>query len=103
VRNRLEGGSIKDGLCAPVEDPNFTYSAALNNHSKHRSMVEVSYAVNFQSQDVKRGLRFSGFLFDGVAYEARWVRPILISEYQRHEGLILAIGNAVNEELRSRL
>lgn len=103
VRSRLDDGPIKEGLCALVEDPSFTYLAALNNHSKHRSMVEVSYAVNFQSQDVKHGLTFSGFTYDGVAYEARWVRPILISEYQRQEGLILAIGNAVNKELRSRL
>jgi len=103
VRSRLEDGPIKDGLCALVENPSFTYLAAINNHSKHRSMVEVSYTVNFESQDVKHGLRFSGFTYDDVAYEARWVRPTLISEYQRQDGLILAIGNAVNTELRRRL
>ena len=42
------------------------------------------------------------FTYDGVAYPAKWVRPTLIDEYQRQEGLILTIGNAVNGELRVR-
>jgi hypothetical protein len=102
VSKRLAEGPIKDGLNALLDDWSFTYLAALSNHSKHRSIVEVSYAVNFESEEVEHGLRFNPFSFDGVTYPAQWVRPILINEYRRQEDLILTIGNAVNDNLRDR-
>ncbi|EKT4066967.1 hypothetical protein [Stenotrophomonas maltophilia] len=102
VSKKLVAGPIKDGLIALLDDPGFTYLAALSNHSKHRSIVEVSYSVNFESDAVEHGLRFNPFTYDGVTYPTKWVRPTLIDEYQRQEGLILTIGNAVNDELRDR-
>lgn len=102
VSKKLVAGPIKDGLSALLDDPGFTYLAALSNHSKHRSIVEVSYSVNFESDAVEHGLRFNPFTYDGVTYPTKWVRPTLIDEYQRQEGLILMIGNAVNDELRDR-
>jgi hypothetical protein len=102
VSKKLVAGPIKDGLSALLDDPGFTYLAALSNHSKHRSIVEVSYSVNFESDAVEHGLRFNAFTYDGVTYPTKWVRPTLIDEYQRQEGLILTIGNAVNDELRDR-
>lgn len=100
---KLAAGPIKDGLSSLLDDPGYTYLAALSNYSKHRSIIEVPYAVNFESDAVEHGLRFSPFSFDGVAYPAKWVRPTLIDEFQRQEGWILTIGNAVNDELRARL
>ena len=102
VSKGLGAGPIKDGLSALLDDPGFTYLAALSNHSKHRSIIEVSYSVNFESDAVEHGLRFNPFTYNGVAYPAKWVRPSLIDEYQRQEGLILTIGNSVNDELRDR-
>ena len=102
VSKKLAAGPIKDGLSALLDGPGFTYLAALNNHSKHRSVIEVSYSANFESDAVKHGLRFNSFTYDGVTYPAKWVRPTLIDEYQRQEDLILTIGNAVNAELIAR-
>ncbi|OFU89575.1 hypothetical protein HMPREF3114_17175 [Stenotrophomonas sp. HMSC10F07] len=102
VSKKLIAGPIKVGLSALLDDPGFTYLAALSNHSKHRSIVEVSYSVNFESDAVEHGLRFNPFTYDGVTYPTKWVRSTLIDEYQRQEGLILTIGNAVNNELRDR-
>lgn len=103
VKKKLAVGTIRDGLSALLDDPGYVYLAALSNHSKHRSIIEVSYSANFESDTVEHGLQFSSFSYDGVAYPTKWVRPTLIDEYQRQEGLILAIGNAVNEELSARL
>jgi hypothetical protein len=102
VSKKLSEGPIKDGLSALLDDPGFTYLAALSNHSKHRSIIEVSYSVNFESDEVEHGLRFNPFTYDGVAYPYKWVRPTLIDEYQRQEGLILIIGNSVNDQLRAQ-
>lgn len=102
VCKKLAAGPVKDGLSALLHDPSFTYSAALSNHSKHRSIIEVSYSVNFESDATEHGLRFNPFTYDGVNYSAWWVLPTLINEYQRQESLILTIGNAVNDFLGNR-
>lgn len=102
VSKKLAEGPIKDGLSVLLDDPGFTFLAALNNHSKHRSIIEVAYSVNFESDAVEHGLRFNPFTYDEVAYPAKWVRPTLIEEFHRQEGLILTIGNSVNDELRNR-
>ncbi|UOV07427.1 hypothetical protein MUU77_11150 [Pseudoxanthomonas sp. F37] len=102
VSKKLAAGPIKQGLSALLDDPGFTYLAAVSNHSKHRSIIEVGYSVNFGSEEVEHGLRFSPFSYDGIAYPPTWVRPTLVNEYQRQEGLILTIGNAINDELRAQ-
>lgn len=102
VSKKLGAGPIKDGLSSLVDDEGFAYLAALSNHSKHRSIIEVSYAISFDSDPVEHGLRFSPFSYDGVDHPATWVRPALINEYQRQEVLILSIGNAINDVLRDR-
>ncbi|MDH5821555.1 hypothetical protein QFW77_00910 [Luteimonas sp. RD2P54] len=89
-------------MSALLDDPGFTYLAALSNHTKHRSIIEVSYSVNFESDAVEHGLRFNPFTYDGVAYPAKWVRPTLIDEYQRQERWLLTIGNAVSGKFRAR-
>lgn len=103
VGKKLAAGTIKDGLATLLDDPGFVYLAALSNHSKHRSIIEVSYAVSYETEAAQHGLRFNAFTFNGVGYPPKWVRETLIDEYQRQEGLILAIGNAVNEDLKTRL
>jgi len=102
VSTNLGPGPIKDGLKALLDDPGFTYLAAVNNHSKHRSIIDVSYSVDFASDAVEHGLLFSPFSYDGVDYPAKWVRPTLINEYQRQEAILFAIGNAVNDTLREQ-
>ncbi len=102
VGKKLGAGPITDGLIALLDNPGFTYLAALNNHSKHRSVIQVSYSVNFEADTVAHGLQFSPFSYDGVDHPAKWVRPTLINEYQRQESLLLIIGNAVNDALRDR-
>ncbi|MEB1529147.1 hypothetical protein [Xanthomonas sp. WHRI 7945] len=102
VSKKLDAGLVKDELRALLDNPGFDYLAALSNHSKHRSIIDVSYSVNFESDTVAHGLRFSPFTYNGMAYPAKWVRPTLIDEYQRQEGLILTIGNSVNDLLRGR-
>ncbi|GAB3038672.1 hypothetical protein GCM10027285_23420 [Oleiagrimonas citrea] len=102
VRKKLSAGPIKDGLSTLLHDPGFTYLAALSNHSKHRSIIDVSYLASFESEAIEHGLRFKPFTYDSKSYPTKWVLPTLTNEYQRQEGLILAIGNAVNNSLRSR-
>ena len=100
VRKRLLSGPIKDGLSALLDNEGFTYLASLSNHSKHRSVIEVGYSVSFESDE--HGLRFGPFTYDGLDYPAKWVKPTLVEEYQRQEGWIVRVGNAVNDELRAR-
>lgn len=103
VRDRLDTGKIKDLFHQLLDHNDFVYLAALNNQSKHRSIVPVPYTVDMTGEDEERhGMKFSGFLYENTWHPARWVRPFLREEYRRQEGLIMAIGNAVNRQLTAK-
>lgn len=103
VASRLPVGPLADQASALVKGEDFIYLAAMNNHSKHRSVVPVGYSVAFTGADQEpHGLKFSAFQYDGVSYPARWVRSTLIPEYQRQETLLHGLGNALNAEVAGR-
>lgn len=103
VADRLPSGPLGDQVGALVKHDDFIYLAAMNNHSKHRSVVPVGFALDFTGEDEEGyGLRFNAFRYDGRDYAPRWVRPTLVAEYQRQEALLQGIGNALNAELAER-
>ncbi|MFC5568827.1 hypothetical protein ACFPN1_01950 [Lysobacter yangpyeongensis] len=103
VRDRLESHSIRALLNELLEHPNFAYLSALNNHSKHRSIVSMPYSVDMTGKDPEgHGMKFAEFLYDGKPHGPRWAKPFLKQEYERQEGLILAIGETLNAELSNR-
>lgn len=98
VRERLPSGPMRDAMSAWIDDPGFTYLSALNNCSKHRSMVSVGYSVDMTGEDeLPHGLKFGMFDYEDEHYPQRWVRPTLINEYQRQETLFHQIGHALND------
>lgn len=103
VADRLPAGPMADQAAALVKGADFIYLAAMNNHSKHRSVVPVGFSVDFTGEDEEAyGLKFNAFQYEGRAYPAKWVRPTLVSEYPRLETLLHGMGNALNAELAAR-
>lgn len=103
VSDRLPSGSLADQVSALVEHDDFIYLAAMNSHSKHRSVVPVGFALDLTGEDEEAyGLKFNAFQYDGKIHPSRWVRPTLIAEYQRQETLLHGVGNALNAELAGR-
>ena len=103
VADRLPPGPLADQASVLVKHEDFVYLAAMNNHSKHRSVVPVGFSVDFTGEDEEtHGLKFNAFQYDEKSYPARWVRSTLIAEYQRQETLLHGIGNALNAELAAR-
>lgn len=100
VKKNLPLGPVKEGLTSLNEDPGFAYLAALSNHSKHRSIIEVDYTISYES--AAHGLRFTPFAYGDAPYPAKWVNSTLRDEYHRQEDLIYSIGTNVNAELASR-
>ncbi|TAA41484.1 hypothetical protein [Pseudoxanthomonas winnipegensis] len=85
-----------------VEDESFLYIDALNNHSKHRSLIRVSYRTKLEMDLVKEhGLLFGEFTFRDKPYPARWVLETLRKEHNRQGALILAFGIALNGKLQA--
>lgn len=104
VASRMQAGPLADLVTELVDGDDFRYLAAMNNHSKHRSVVPVGFGLDFTGEDEEpSGLRFNAFRYDGQDYGARWVRPTLVAEYDRQERLLHAIGDALNLELASRV
>ncbi|MFA0924660.1 hypothetical protein [Xanthomonas fragariae] len=94
---------VKDKLLSPqlVEDlknlhshEDFRYLAALDNHCKHRGIVDVGFSVS--EADAAHGMRINAFTYEGTNYPQRWVRPLLVAEYKRQETQIMLAGNNLN-------
>lgn len=104
VAGKIPPGPLAELVQELLNSKDFRYLAAMNNHSKHRSVVPVGFGLDFTGEDEEpSGLRFNAFRYDGQDYGARWVRPTLVAEYDRQERLLHAIGNALNEELAGRV
>lgn len=105
VRERLPVGHIRDLVSELIDQGEFAYLAALNNQSKHRSIVPVPYSIDMTGKDEEgHGLKFAAFDFDeSRQYPVRWVRPLLKAEYQRQESLLVQVGNALNAELAAHV
>lgn len=74
VADRLLFGSLADEVSALVEHADFIYFAAMNNHSKHRSVVPVGFALDLTGEDEEAdGLKFNAFQYDGKSHPSRWV------------------------------
>lgn len=103
VRDKLSSGKLRELVEQLVAHADFTYLAGLNNMSKHRSIVPVRYSLDMTGQDPEgHGLKFNEFTYDGEHYSTRWVRPFLVSEYQRQEALVMEIGLKLNATLGAK-
>lgn len=103
VAERLPAGPVAEHVRELVNGEAFRHLAAMNNHSKHRSFGPVGIAPDFTGEDEEpSGLSFNAFRYAGKDHQARWMRPILTTEYQRQETLLHALGNALNAKLAVR-
>lgn len=104
VADRIPAGTLKTLIRELITDPGFVYLAALNNHSKHRSIVDVRYSMDLSTaSDKVHGLEFSAFAYGEEIYPQKWAMPTLIDEYARQEALIMAIGNEVNSLVSAKV
>jgi len=105
VINRLMNNNISEMMYSLIRHENYLYISALNNHSKHRSIVKTSYSFDLKCPDgIKHGLKFSDFMYtEEENYAEKWVNPVLESEYDRQCGLIVAMGNELALDLKLRM
>jgi hypothetical protein len=81
----------------------FTYLDALNNHGKHRSMVQPATWFDMTEKSTQPiTLEFSEFSYDGVSYARREIKPVLSSEYERISKSIVDCGVELMSVLKNR-
>jgi hypothetical protein len=95
IKDKLGAQHVRSELDALHSHDDFKYLVALDNHCKHRGIVDIGFSVSV-IEDVY-GMRINAFSYEGVQYPQRWVRPLLTSEYQRQETHIMLAGNHLNE------
>ncbi|QBH02281.1 hypothetical protein [Xanthomonas oryzae] len=95
VRKKLIPAAVKSELDALHDHADFKYLCALDNHCKHRSIVDIGYAISFTEEE--HGLRIQAFTHDGINHAPQWVRPFLRSEFERQNARILRAGNYLND------
>ena len=91
--------AIQQLLSALVEDEGFLYLSALNNHSKHRSIVDIPFSIDLTPNPGPPGLKFAAFEYDDQMFTERLAMPTLDKEYGRQSKLIIGIGQLLNSTL----
>lgn len=72
---------------------NFEYLDALNNHGKHRSIVQTAVWADLTGESKDPiSLKFSGFKYSGTQRDGRDIRTVLTSEYERLARCIIDCG-----------
>ncbi|MBC3436798.1 hypothetical protein N5E96_20410 [Pseudomonas mosselii] len=90
---------VRQLLAVLTGHEDYQYLSALNNHSKHRSIVTTPYTLDLTEEHKPSGLKFAAFEYGGERFEARWAMPTLDAEYSRQSRLIVGIGQALNASL----
>ena len=94
VKDKLPPSQLFEDLKNLDSHEDFRYLAALDNHCKHRGIVDVDFCVS--EAEATHGMRINAFTYKGTNYPQRWVKPLLVAEYQRQETQIMLAGNNLN-------
>jgi len=102
---------LKRRNCAPIivskieslqNSKEFEYLNAFVNTIKHRHLLDTDYRAEFgNGTRNEEGIRFKAFTYKGRSYSTVWASDILDGYKKRIADLICAVGNAVNDYLRS--
>lgn len=102
VKALLEEGDVLHALREFSSGQDFIYISDLNNHSKHRAIIDVCYSMQLEEAGESHGLRIKPFTYEKREYEPRWALPTLKSEWERQQQLIIRIGQGLNDAVRAR-
>ncbi|MFN7520176.1 MAG: hypothetical protein ACK5Q0_06400, partial [Lysobacteraceae bacterium] len=104
LTKKLPLGKIREMVETLKESDGFVYLESLVNHCKHRSLVPIPYHYDLSGEpSARQGFWFAEFTHDGVSHVAREVDGYLKAEYERQSRLVIAIGNVLNDQVRSSL
>lgn len=99
VMKTLPVGPVRKLINELVDHEGFRYLSALNNHSKHRSIVDIPFSLDLTATPGPSGLKFAAFEYDDAEFPECWAMPSLDAEYGRQSLLIIPIGQALNSTL----
>lgn len=99
VIKKMPSALIRQLLTDLTNHDGFRYISALNNHSKHRSIVDTPYTIDLTSVPEPSGLQFAAFTYDNQHHAERWAMPTLDEEFGRQSALIIGIGQTLNSTL----
>ncbi|MFC3656464.1 hypothetical protein ACFOPN_12565 [Xanthomonas hyacinthi] len=95
IKDKLGAQEVRNDLDALHSHADFKYLVALDNHCKHRGIVDIGFSVS--AVEDTYGMRINAFSYEGAEYPQRWVRPLLALEYHRQETQIMLTGNHLND------
>ena len=89
--------TLVSNVRALIDHEGYRYLTDLVNTAKHRSIVPAPYSIDLTGEDARaHGVRFSGFEYEGRAYEPCWVRPFLEAEFSRRSRCLVESGEEIN-------
>ena len=102
LKKQMDASNVMSKVVALQTSKEFDYLNAFVNTIKHRRLLDTEWSAEY-GKDTRNeeGIRFKAFIYKGRSYSTIWASDILDGYKKRIADLICAVGNAVNDYLRS--
>jgi len=95
--------AFRDVLNELVASKSYAHLSALSNHAKHRSIIEDKVFSDATGTDpVPLRLTFGEFSYKDVVYTKQEALPLLQTEFDRINPIVISAGGLINAYLSSR-
>jgi hypothetical protein len=91
---------VADAINTFRQSPRFLYLQAYVNTTKHRSLVDVTHSISFESSDPRYGIKILPFEYKGESLAEKWADDFISQDHAAIREGIVRIGSAVNRFLR---
>jgi len=106
--HRVCNKMIEEGLARSVTDaidifrqsPEFLYLQAYINITKHRSLVDTTHSVSFESDVPRYGVKILSFEYKGSSFAEKWAEDFVGQDFLTIRRCVIEIGSVMNMYLR---
>jgi hypothetical protein len=91
---------VADPIDAFRQSTTFLYLEAYVNTTKHRSLVDTTHSISFESSDPTYGIKILPFEYKGKSFAEKWANDFVGPDSRTIRQGIVRIGSAMNEYLR---
>jgi hypothetical protein len=106
--HKVCGNMLRESLALEVADAidtfrqlrSFLYLQAYVNTTKHRSLVDVTHSISFESSDPRYGIKILPFEYKEESFAEKWADDFVGQDFRAIREGIVRIGSAMNRFLR---
>ena len=104
LKSNKSNKKITDLIDSLISNKDYIYLSAIVNHSKHKSIIDNNFKINFREKDKKiLEIKLQEFIYRQVTYPSCNAFEFLTKEFDRESDLVIKIGNKLNSIVLNEL